>query len=415
MNKKAPNIYIFNATSEMAISNGTVSFMPNRILTRFEQDLDLLPICYADSDDVILVNQIPDTKFLESLHNVGIDTPRFELFPQALTKQAFLKEEKSHLRPWGWSPRIHHQLAPFKSQCSQSYTNQPNANWKIEHKELYSRKLALECLEHITNNSPSDKYISKDIFPVICTKQSQVEELQQKWQQIVIKSPWSSSGRGLQVLRKAFINKSVEQALGGVLKSQGYVMVEALVNKQLDFSVQFFSNGKGQLEFLGFGFFDTNDNGQYQANFIGYTPKLFNQSLSKEDQENLVIEINAALKEHRIANDYCGYLGVDCMLFLDTKGQMKVQPCLEINLRYNMGTIAIKLNPYIHRESKGTFNIYADAKSDFVSFSEEMTQKHPFEIKDGKWFKGYLPLTSPNQDKLFGAYVFLEQIDLLFQ
>ena len=69
MNKKAPNIYIFNATSEMAISNGTVSFMPNKILTRFEQDLDILPICYAESEDVILVNQIPDIKFIEYLQN----------------------------------------------------------------------------------------------------------------------------------------------------------------------------------------------------------------------------------------------------------------------------------------------------------------------------------------------------------
>ena len=408
MNKKVPNIYIFNATCEMAISNGTVSFMPNRILTRFEQDLDVLPICYAESEDVILVNQIPDAKFLESLQDVGISIPRFKLFPQALNNQAFLKEEKAYLKPWGWSPRIHHQLAPFKSQCSQAYLDQPNANWKTEHKELYSRKLALECLEYITSNSPSNKYISRDIFPVICTKQSEVEELQNKWQQVVIKSPWSSSGRGLQVLRKAFINKSVEQALGGVLKSQGYVMVEALVDKQLDFSVQFHSDGKGNLEFLGFGFFDTNDNGQYQANYIGYTPNLFNQSLSKEEQELLVTEIEKALKEYNITDEYCGYLGVDCMLFLDTKGEMKVQPCLEINLRYNMGTIAIKLNPYIHSESKGTFNIYADAKSDFVSFNKKMAQEHPFEMKDGKWFKGYLPLTSPNQDKLFGAYLFLD-------
>lgn len=408
MTSKAPNLYIFNATSEMAISNGTVSFMPNKILTRFEQDLDVLPICYASSDDVILVNQIPDNEFLESLNRAGINIPRFKLFPQTLTDQSFLKESKSHLRPWGWSPRIHHQLAPFKSQCCQSFINQPNATWKAEHKELYSRKLALECLEHITNNSASDKYISRDIFPVICTKQSEVAALQQKWQQIVIKSPWSSSGRGLQVLRKAFINKSVEQALGGVLKSQGYVMVEALVNKQLDFSVQFYSDGKGQLDFLDFGFFDTNDNGQYQANYIGYTPKLFKQSLSKKDQENLVKDIEAAIREYNIADEYCGYLGVDCMLFLNKEGQLKVQPCLEINLRYNMGTIAIKLNPYIHPDSRGTFNIYADAKSDFVSFNHEMAKKHPFEMKNGKWFKGYLPLTSPNQDKLFGAYIFLE-------
>ena len=408
MTKKAPNIYIFNATNEMAIANGTVSFMPNRILTRFEQDLDILPICYAESEDVILVHQLPDAKFLESLQNVGLKIPRFELFPQALTNRLFLKEEKSELKPWGWSPRIHHQLASFKSQCSQAYIDQPNAYWETKHKELYSRKLALKCLENIIHNSSSDKYISRDIFPVICTKQSEVEELQQKWQQIVIKSPWSSSGRGLQVLRKAFINKSVKQALGGVFKSQGYAMVEALVNKQLDFSVQFQSDGRGNLKFLGFGFFNTNDNGQYQANYIGYTPKLFSQFLCNKEQELLIKDVKTALKKHSIADQYCGYLGVDCMLFLDSEGIMKVQPCLEINLRYNMGTIAIKLNPYIHPKSKGTFNIYADPKSDFVSFNKTMVQEHPFEMKDEKWFKGYLPLTSPNQNKLFGAYIFLE-------
>ena len=408
MNKKAPNIYIFNATNEMAIANGTVSFMPNKILTRFEHDLDILPICYADSEDIILVHQIPDNKFIESLQHVGMTIPHFKLFPQALTDQTFLRKEKAELRPWGWSPRIHHQLAPFKSQCSQSFSNQPNSYWIAEHKELYSRKLALKCLEHITSNSISDRYISKDIFPAICTKQSEVEKLQQKWQQIVIKTPWSSSGRGLQVLRKAYMNKSVEQVLGGALKHQGYVMVEAMLDKKLDFSVQFYSNGKGQLEYLGFGFFNTNDKGQYQANYIGYTPELLNQSLNKKEQELLIHDVEKALKANKIADDYCGYLGVDCMLILNKENQIKIQPCLEINLRYNMGTIAIKLAPYIHPESKGTFNIYADTKSGFISFNKKMAQEHPFEMKDGKWFKGYLPLTSPNQDKHFGAYIFLK-------
>ncbi len=408
MSKQAPHIYIFNATSEMAISNGTVSFMPNKILTRFEQDLDILPICYASEKDVILVHKIPDSIFLETLAKAGMPIPRFALFPHALNNHTFLKENKAELKPWGWSPRIHHQLAPLKPQCNQDFHNQPNTHWKSEHKELYSRKMALACLEHIAVNNPSEKYISKDIFPVICTNQSEVEALQKQWQQIVIKSPWSSSGRGLQVLRKAFINKSVEQALGGVLKSQGYVMVEALVNKQLDFSVQFKVDNKGTLNFLGFGFFDTNENGQYQANHLGYTPELFEQVLSNKDQTKLISDIENALKANLIHQKYCGYLGIDCILFLDSDSNYKIQPCLEINLRYNMGTIALKLNPYIHQESKGTFNIYADAKSDFVSFSNEMSKKYPFEMRDGKWYRGYLTLSSPNHEKLFGAYVLLE-------
>ena len=73
-----------------------------------------------------------------------------------------------------------------------------------------------------------------------------------------------------------------------------------------------------------------------------------------------------------------------------------------------MSVIASHLCQYLHPDAKGSYNIFAESKSDFISFNKRMIQEHPFEMKDGKWYKGYLPLTSPNQDKLFGAYIFLD-------
>lgn len=408
MSSKAPQIYIFNATCEMAISNGTVSFMPNKILTRFEQDLDLLPMYYAEPDDVVMVHKLPDTQFLDFIENKGISLPRFELFPQALSNQSFLKEKKAGLQPWGWSPRIHHQLAPFKSQCHQSFLDQPNAFWQPKHKKLYSREMALNCLQYFLKNSPSEHYISTDLIPQICTQLSEVVALQNKWKQIIIKSPWSASGRGLQVLRKAFMNKSVEQALGSVFKSQGYVMVEALVDKQFDFSVQFYADGKGELNFKGFGFFETNDNGQYQSNLLSFIPKKLQQVLNPDCQKELISGLKEALVAYNLPQEYCGYLGIDCMLFLDSNGEAKIQPCLEINLRYNMGLLALFLEQNLHPDAKGSFSIFAEPRSNFMSFHQKMIKEHTFEMKDGKWYKGYLPLTSPNQNKQFGAYILLK-------
>ena len=408
MSHRAPQLYIFNATSEMAISNGTVSFMPNKVLTRFEHDLDVLPMYYADSQDIILVNQLPDSAFINNLKSKGVLIPQFKVFAEALKDSDFLKQSKAGLKPWGWSPRMHYQLTPFKTQCQKDFLDQPNAYWKDNHKELYSRKMALSCLKHLVEHNPSDLYMSKDLFPVICTKLSEVVDLQKKWQQIVIKSPWSSSGRGLQILRKAFMNQSVEQALGGALKSQGYVMVEAFVNKQSDFSVQFYADGRGNLDFREFAYFKTNENGQYQSNILGYIPHELKQILSPHVQKELISGLKDALIAHHIPDEYCGYLGIDCMLFKNSKGETKIQPCLEINLRYNMSVIASHLSPYLHPNAKGSFNIFADSKSDFVTFNRVMSEKHPFEMIDGKWLKGYLPLSSPNQNKQFGAYIFLE-------
>ena len=35
--KKLPNIYIYNPTCEIAIANGTLSFFPNKTLSKFEK------------------------------------------------------------------------------------------------------------------------------------------------------------------------------------------------------------------------------------------------------------------------------------------------------------------------------------------------------------------------------------------
>jgi len=406
----APKVFIYNPTCEIAIANGTLSFMPNKTLSKFESDLDVLPLYFTDENDVLLVRQIPDEKFLNTLLKAGISLPKFRFLESALQDHNFINLPKQSLQAWGWSPRIHHLLKPFKQSCSEEFLNQPNAFWKNEHRELYGRKNGLEVLKRFLDNSESDKYISENLIAQVCTSIEEIENRIKEWKQIVIKAPLSSSGRGLQVLRKSYLNDSIIQWINGTLEAQGYVTVEALLDKKHDFSLQYFCDGKGNLDYMGPGFFETNTNGQYEGNFLGGMPKYLINDLPKPEMEELSKGISRAIETSDIAMNYTGYLGVDCMLFDDSKGNRKIQPCVEINLRYNMGTLALILDKYLATETIGTFKMIFKPKSTFDVFHKNMEKKYPFEMKDGKWLKGYLPLVSPYQNKNFGAYVLLENI-----
>ncbi len=402
-----PNIFIYNPTCEIAIANGTVSFMPNKTLQQFEQDLDMLPLYFATSGDYVLVHQIPGKKFLQQLQSAGVDLPFFKNRNDAVNDADFLNMPKQSLQPWGWSAAIHHLLKEMKPSCSKSFLNQPNAYWKVEHKEFYSRKKALEVLKIILNNNITDNFIASQQTGKICTSITEIKEFLQEHSQIVIKTPWSSSGRGLQVLRKNYLNQSIIQWINGSLKEQRYLITEPLLNKIADFSLQFHINQQGDISFLGNAYFTTNSNGQYAGNILGHTPDIIQQYISQEQISALAEQVAKALKNAHFPDNYCGFLGVDCLLFQDNNS-IRIHPCLEINLRYNMGILGCFLNKYLHCNTKGEFKIYFQPKRSFADFNAEMEKKYPFKMENGKWKKGYLPLTAPAPEKQFGAYVILE-------
>ena len=47
----AENIFYFNPTCELAIANGSFSYMPPRLLRDFEQDCASLPFLFASPND----------------------------------------------------------------------------------------------------------------------------------------------------------------------------------------------------------------------------------------------------------------------------------------------------------------------------------------------------------------------------
>ena len=403
-----PNVYLFNPTCELAVANGSANFMASAKLRRFEDELSTLPGILAQSNDLVIVDRQPSRQFIDQLENAGFLPPLYRPMENILSDPSCMPDKIGFLFPWGWSPSAHKLMQPFKSICSSDFLNSPVAEWQEIQHELYSRRSSLDILTRIITNNNFCNVLTLNDLPEICTNHNDILRLQQKWGKVVVKAPWSASGRGLQVLRPNEYNQTNRQVISGILKQQGYVVTGPWHNKELDLSFQFFSFGNGRIEYKGLTSFSTDLAGHYLSNFIQEFPTDLNPEIEEFLKQNIP-EIKNALQETLIISDYSsryyGWLGVDAMIFRSDQGDLIFHPCLEINCRFTMGAVALSLRNHVAEYSNGEFRITHGKNGDFFEFCREMTKKEPMILDDGRIVAGFLPLTPVLPDCSFAAYL----------
>ena len=406
-----PDIHFYNPTCEIAVANGSENYMPKALLRRMEYDLDLLPAYFALPTDVTLVQKHPDNGFIDNLLIAGLHPIKLQLLDESISDPTFLSEPKGFLKPWGWSPAMHKLFAPLKPSCSSEYKNSPVVQWSPFHKELYSRKAASELLSTVLTNSDCHFFSALDELPQICTTHEEIYSLQQKWNHIIVKAPWSSSGRGLQVLRSGEYNRTNYQVISGFLNRQGYVMAEPYYNKVHDLSFQFYSKGDGQIQFIGTCSFKTDDSGRYAGSYIEEVPKHIEPSLKdflSDHLDETAKCLERALQNSPYSLHYQGWLGVDAIVYKNN-GVFLIQPCIEVNCRYTMGAISLAFRKKLDEDSSGFLSILHRREGELQPYFSEQKLSNPLLVEDDKIRKGFLSLTSTTSNTIFGACLLINQ------
>jgi hypothetical protein len=407
MSKSLPDIYLFNPTCEYAIGNGTDSWQPNKILQKMESDLSAIPLFLAEAKDCILVEKIPSPIFLNSLKELGFELPQFVLKKEALSNQNFTSQSRNRLLPWGWSPAAHKLLSPLKPTCSEGFKNSPVFNWHPEHRDLYSKKFASGILESLLIEYPCEYFIEKEQLSEVCTTQQDFNKLIDKWGKIMVKAPWSSSGRGLQPITKTPVHQKVWDKILGIVKDQGYAITEPYLNKALDLAFQF-ELKKGKVSFVGYSNFSTDYKGQYNGNSLNGHPDYIDDDIlefARFIPEKIIPPLIQIIESTELAKSYEGFFGADTLIYRDKEGVLKINPCLEINVRQNMGLLSLEFERKIHSEKKGVYRTYYKPGDTFFRFKQEMEKTNPLTILNGKVQKGFFALTEAREDTLFGAYL----------
>lgn len=378
-------LFLFNPDLEMAIANGGLYYTPPARIVRMSRELAYLPAYFSKEGDGILLPFIPDAGFVKSRREW------FGLHPRIVLREKWQEEQVRQIEPWGWTPRESHY---FKRQ----------EVWDDNRKELYSRKTALRMLNEL--GKELDFVDRETVLPVICYSLEEVKKCLREGDYL-LKAPWSSSGRGILPLSSGGLSGKSQEWVKGVLQRQNYVMVEKRLDRVCDFAMEFRIDAGAKVNFLGLSEFSTGKEGEYKGNRLGSQ-----EVIRKEPERYVGSEILTFVQRELqrllgilIAPYYEGYLGVDMMIYREKTGIYKVQPCVEINLRYNMGILALFLSErYLAAGSEGEFFItHRKGPSETFRCHRDLLQTHPPVFREGKLVKGYVHLTPVNPDTAFLA------------
>ena len=395
-------IYIFNPENDLALANGNENFEPPLSARMLRNDLSLLPLWYADENAVVLTYSDISEKWLKKEREaLGINVSWISI-------NSFVEIEKPDdlLIPWGWSPAI--QKLQYKTGCSGWIQNETNF---LQYKKLSHRSFTIEVLNMLQQESLLTKgfRIPQELFSL-----TEVQDYNRKYFPVLLKAPWSGSGRGLFWNNKPQDEKMKQWACP-VLQKQGSVIGESIYRKEKDFAMQFFRDDDKKVSFTGYSLFMTDKYGAYKGNILESDDSI-EKKLSQYvpvEQLKQIREVLSCFFSSKIAPFYKGYFGVDMMIcsFYENSDTYFLHPCVEINLRMNMGmTCRLFYDRYVSPDSCGIFQIDHCAGSGLLYEDHlKKTVEQPLKIENGKICSGYLSLTPVNFDTHYRARVEVER------
>jgi hypothetical protein len=288
-------LYVFNPENDMALADGRPGYTPPAQIQQMRHELWWLPQWWAKEGDIVWNGE-----------------DRLKL------------TDDTQILPWGWSPVLRHQL----EQAGVQEFLLPSTE-KIEQiRQLSHRRTAVALLQELRDELPLDGHIAGE--SVLCQNMEEVEETVNTYNGALLKSPWSSSGRGLiqtgNPQWKAWVKR--------ILKTQGSVVVEQFLHKVADFALEFWLDGTGGVEYRGLSLFYTNERGAYQGNWVAPEGQKL-AWLAQYIPLQYLKEIRAWWEERLRRFDYQGPVGIDMML-----AEEGICPCIEVNWRWTMGLVS---------------------------------------------------------------------------
>ena len=325
-------LHIFNPEHDIALASGLANFTAPHAGRQLHHDLGFLPAIWAKEGDIVMVDDVEQAErsWRRIAHRLRVLLDLERPSCQFVSKPV---PQVSGIAPWGWNSALRALL--LRRGIDERLMPAPSQLDTI--RQLSHRRTAAQLLPTLRMEGTVGEMFE-------CRTQEEVEELLARYGQLVMKAPWSSSGRGLRFL--AVSRTPFAQQAGwfrNVVASQGCVMVEPFYRKVKDFGMEFYSDGRGHVSYLGLSLFHT-ANGAYTGNILA-TEKIKRQMISRYISTELLDNIQEKICHHlgMVYNgQYEGPFGVDMMV---CDGSL-LHPCVEVNLRRTMGHVALALTPH---------------------------------------------------------------------
>ena len=322
-------LLVFNPEHDLALAANLSNFTAPHAGRQLRADLGFIPAIWAAADDFVLVENVEDAerRFLRLTRRP---------FGRFIAKDLLCKLQFSAVDVWGWDLAIRAYLLRWGVEA----VVMPTVTQIDAIRQLSHRRHAMQLLESLQMPGTIGCASETDQMEMIADRLQSGEHL-------VVKAPWSSSGRGVRFM-EGDMNIYDNGWVRHVIEKQGSVMVEPYYNKVKDFGMEFVSDGKGLVSYVGLSLFQTS-NGAYTGNILAsedekehMISRYISVDLLKAIRQKICTLMGVLLKDR-----YAGAFGIDMMVVRRDDGDgFLLHPCVEINLRRTMGHVAISLTEH---------------------------------------------------------------------
>ena len=363
-------LYLFNPENDMALASASPYYMVPSNIKKMSADLSALPAWYAPVGSNVLLGDERQKEWMEK-------KCRFSLQMEWCVG---LSPYYIKVCPWGWNPVLIRYLKDAGVPGEAMLTDERMETVR----RLSSRQTAVDLLPRLRIEQTLGESFAFAFFEKLLAFVAKDEEL-------LLKSPWSGSGKGIQKI-KGGLEAPVYGWAKRVISTQGSIVVEPFYQKVVDFAMEFYSGGK-DVSFVGYSLFEADCRGIYKENVLASDQVIETRLASYVPLEALSEIRKRCLDElgSLLADAYVGYLGVDMMICVED-GTYKVHPCVEVNLRMNMGVVSRLLyDNHVCEGAEGRYVIeYFPKNGEALRFHETMQEEYPLEMQDGRIKRGYL-------------------------
>jgi hypothetical protein len=404
--------YLFNPEHDLALANGDRHFIAPANIRAMAHDLALLMQEVHGPDDGRPFPWGWDSTMVERFKKMGVPT---SLLPSATAVGA--------LRQRSERGTSHLLLDAFKQ-------------------------------DHTDNIYIGESRMMRSVEDIVCYAEQHGH--------VLLKAPLSGSGKGLRhvnlndnvnvndndndnfptsrrstsALTSTF--KKIESWADALIRRHGYLTAEPYYDKVQDFAMEFCATDR-RCHFIGYSLFTTDTHGRYDSNLLlsdadiearlsAYIPRSILHDVCHYVETHADLIIPAEWDTSRFPITF----GIDMMVVKNGRqftidnsqltikdleignqnSEFKLHPCVEINLRCNMGIVAHEVRRHLMApEATGIYRLalFPDHAA-LQAFDEEQRALYPALYRNGLLVRGYHPLISIEGDTRHLAYIISKEV-----
>lgn len=386
-------LHLFNPENDLALACGNSNYCPPPSAQAIAVNLATLPLWFAPHCDLVFC----DNEVCRAYHK---EKSAIFSLPQLFdgSKTAAV----DGCSPWGWSAMMRRRFKDI-GVCEDFLPSKENVE---RLRELSNRRSVITFMDKMRDagiDVPSSPLYLASLDDVACFVNSVPRS--------VLKAPWSGSGKGI-AWGIGRMELPVEHFCKGIIRRQGGVLCERYLDKVVDFAMEFKATLNG-VSFAGYSLF-TCDGGAYSGNILA-PDKEIERFLSLYIDVNVLECVKKFLcKELALflaPIGYEGFLGVDMLIYRDEKEIYRLYPCVEINLRMNMGAVSrIFYDKFVKEGMLGRYFVkHYNSSGEALAEYERISNLYPARVIDGRLVSGALYLSPVTMDSRYAAFTIIEE------